>query len=141
MERNHRRGVKTKAGKSQFDATKLLGVKLDAIEEEDFNDEEIEALEGMDIEVLDETAKEMQRQGMSVPEMVLQVIAKAKAKHKKDAKALARNKIELRDNQGKDMTRIVASTKTSLKRLMATRSTCFPLTSILSKILSTCATS
>lgn len=125
MERNHRRGVKNKAGKRQFDATKLLGVKLDAIENEDFNDEEIEVLEGMDIEEMDETAKEMQRQGFPVPDMILQMIAKAKAKQKKDTKKLERNKIELRDNQGKDMTRIVISNKTSLKRLMVIRSIYF----------------
>jgi hypothetical protein len=107
MERNHRRGAKTKAGKSQFDATKLLGVQIDAVEDEDFNEEELEALEGMDIELMDATAKEMQRQGMPVPDLVLQMISKAKAKQRKDKKATTVNKIELRDNQGKDMSRIV----------------------------------
>ena len=107
LERNHRHGVKTKAGKSQFDATKLLGVKLDNIEEDDFNEDELEAIEGMDIELLDQTAKEMQRQGVPVPELVLQVIAKAKAKQKKNNQLVTKTKIELRDNQGKDMTRIV----------------------------------
>lgn len=105
MERCHRLGAKVKQGKTTFDATKLLGLQLDHNEEE-LDEEEVEALQGMDLDLLDETAKEMQRQGLQVPELVLQMLAKAKSKQKKVDRVL-KNKIELRDNQGKDMTRIV----------------------------------
>ena len=105
MERTHGHGAKSKGKKTQFDATKLLGVQLDNPEVDDFNDDELEVLEGMDIDEMDEAARNMQRQGMAVPEQILLMIAKAKSKSNKAYGKI--NKIELLDNQGKDMTRIV----------------------------------
>ena len=139
MERTHRHSVKTKAGKSQFDATKLLGVKLDAPEEDELDEDEQAAIEGMDLELMEETAKEMKRQGVPVPELVLQIIKKAKSKKNNESNKV--RKIELRDNQGKDMTRIVIGFKISFKRPTVIKSTFFLWISTPQKRLWMCATS
>lgn len=108
MEKEHTAASKAKFGKTKFNASNLLSLKFENAEEDDFDEEEKAALEsmGMDIEVVHEVANEMQRQGMQVPELVLQLISKAKAKKDKSAEQ-STTKIVLRDNQGQDMTRIV----------------------------------
>lgn len=108
MEKEHTAASKAKFGKTKFNASNLLSLKFENAEEDDFDEEEKAALEsmGMDIEVVHEVANEMQRQGMQVPELVLQLISKAKAKKEKSAEQ-STTKIVLRDNQGQDMTRIV----------------------------------
>lgn len=106
MEKEHRLGAKVKSGKTRFDASNLLGLQLENPAEDEMGEEELEALQnmGMDIDQMEEAAQMMQRQGLEVPDMILNLLAKVKAK--KNAGQPKKNQIMLRDNQGIDMTRI-----------------------------------
>lgn len=109
----HRKNNKYRGGRAQYDATGLLGVRVDEEEEDDEDEEEAEEIVvvpgfgTMNADAVRLVVQEMEDRGDFVPDEIYEALANARVKEPvKQEKR--KGKIEIKDSIGRDFTRIVS---------------------------------
>lgn len=112
----HRKNSKYRGGKAQYDATGLLGVRIDEDDEEEEEDEdgegpeEIVVIPGfgtMNADAVRMVVQELENRGEEVPEQIYEALAETRFKESNKESKQKKTKIEIKDTVGKNFTRIV----------------------------------